>query len=326
MTKKFLSKNNITSILYVILLLVSISMLIILPSIAIRSFLDGVLIWATKVLPALLPFFILSKLLSYTNFIPKLGSFLSPITNKLYGVGGVSGYIFAMSIISGYPVGAKLTQDFYENKYFSDKQAYTITSFCSTSGPLFILGTVAIGMFNNKAIGFVILISHILGAIINGLLYRCKKDNAPRIQNVNLPPQNILADTMSSSIASIMAVGGFIALFYMFIQILISTNILNPLCTLFSKIGIESEITTSIFCGVIEVTSGCLLLSKIGLSIISLTTIATFLISFGGLSIHAQAFCFLKSFNMKYRTFLRQKITQAVISSIIAWVICIILF
>ena len=111
---------------------------------------------------------------------------------------------------------------------------------------------------------------------------------------------------MSSSIASIMAVGGFIALFYMFIQIVISTNILNPLCTLFSKIGIESEITASIFCGAIEVTSGCLLLSKIGLSIISLTTIATFLISFGGLSIHAQAFCFLKSFNMKYRTFLRQ--------------------
>ena len=325
MTKKFINKINVINIIYVISLLACISCLIILPKLSISAFFDGVTIWATKVLPALLPFFILTKLLSYTNFISHLGKFLSPVTQKLYGVGGVSGYIFAMSIISGYPIGAKLTMDFYQNRVISEKQASTITSFCSTSGPLFILGTVAIGMFNNSKVGLIIIISHISGALINGLFYKCKKENNIFALNTT-NTQNVLNESMTSSVTSIMAVGGFIALFYMILQILLALNIISPLCIILDKIGIEPAITTSIFCGIMEVTTGCLFLSKIGLSLIPLTAIATFLISFGGLSIHAQAFCFLKSFNMKYSTFLRQKITQAVISTIIAWVFGIILF
>ena len=45
-------------------------------------------------------------------------------------------------------------------------------TFCSTSGPLFMLGAVGAGMLSSPAAGAVIALAHYLGALLNGLLYR----------------------------------------------------------------------------------------------------------------------------------------------------------
>ena len=103
---------------------------------------NGLLVWATSIAPALFPFLIFTKLLSELNFIENISIYLSPITKKLYNVPGISAYIYTMSILSGYPVGAKLTADFYEKGLITKGQACRITTFTSTSGPLFIVGTV----------------------------------------------------------------------------------------------------------------------------------------------------------------------------------------
>lgn len=325
MTKNQTKKINILNILYIMLLLAMILVLAIIPATATSAFLDGVRIWATKVMPALLPFFVLSRLLSYTDFIPALSTKLTPLTKRLYNVGGVSGYIYLMSIISGYPVGAFLTSDLYKSNKITRGQAITITSFASTSGPLFILGTVAQGMYNSSIIGVIILLSHILGAMLNGLFYRAKESQNDQAFEPTIPT-NLLGTSMTSSITSILSVGGFIALFYMILVVIIQLNILTPIVNLFGLIGVNSDVCSSIICGFVEVTTGCLFLSKCNLGAVLLTTISTFLISFGGLSIHAQAFCYLRDFDMPYSKFLLMKITHAVISSIIALIVAICVF
>lgn len=323
MTKNKIKKIYFFKTSYILLLLLCILLLTIKPSLAMQTFFDGIRIWATKVLPALLPFFILTKLLSYTQFISSFGKIISPITNIIYGVGGASGYVYLMSVISGYPVGAKILSDLYSQKTITRSQAITITSFTSTSGPLFILGTVAIGLFNNIPLGIIIIISHYIGAIINGVFYKQKKSSDILIQNQSFS-SNYLSESMTNSIASIMTVGGFIALFYMILQLLLSLNIFSPITAFFNLLGIKKEITTAIICGIIEVTTGAIYLSPLQLNIYLTIPILTFLISFGGLSIHAQAFCFLKNFNMPYPLFLLQKLTQAIISTILSIIIMII--
>lgn len=324
MTNIKIKKNKLTNSLYVLMLIIGILLLLCLPSLSIDAFFMGIRIWATKVLPALLPFFILSKLLSYTNFISKLGNSLTPITQRLYGVGGISGYIYAMSAISGYPVGAKLTSDLYKNGSISSGQAQIITSFTSTSGPLFIIGTVAIGMFNNQLLGFIIIISHMLGALLNGFLYK-SKNNIHTLEHKIPTTTNHLGESMTSSILSIMTVGGFISLFYMFLQIFLQLNIFSPIINLLSLFNISSSTSKGIISGLFEVTSGCLYLSQANLPPKVLAIIATFLISFGGLSIHAQAYTFLHDFQMSYKKFLLQKITHACISTIIATPLALVL-
>ena len=44
-----------------------------------------------------------------------MGKLLKKPISRLYNAPSQSGYILVMSLLSGYPVGAKLIDDFYEN-------------------------------------------------------------------------------------------------------------------------------------------------------------------------------------------------------------------
>lgn len=252
----------------------------------------------------------------------------SPITKKLYNTSGISGYIYLMSILSGYPVGAKLTCDLYNNHQIDYGQAHRIIAFTSTSGPLFILGTVAIGMFGNPQIGYVIIIAHFLGALLNGLIYRKyltkTKTNGIEKLNVNTPNKNILEETMYSSIKSILIVGGYVSLFFMIITVLNHYHILNPINYLICKIlpSINPSVVSAITNGVIELTKGCLDLSTLNLSPKLVAPILTGLVSFGGISIFLQASTFLNSININLKYYFLQKITHTLISVLLSIVLC----
>ena len=49
---------------------------------------DGLLLWANNVVPSLLPFFIATELLSYTQVIAILGKLLNPIMERVFHVPG----------------------------------------------------------------------------------------------------------------------------------------------------------------------------------------------------------------------------------------------
>ena len=55
-------------------------------------------------------------------------------------------------------------------------QAVRMLSFCSTSGPLFMLGTIGAGMFYAPAAGAVIALSHYAAALLNGLAFRGEEE------------------------------------------------------------------------------------------------------------------------------------------------------
>ena len=317
-------KYNIIFALIVVLL---IFLFILNPSNNLEACLNGLIVWATSVAPALFPFLIFTKILSELNFIENVSKYLSPLTKKLYNTPGISAYIYTMSVLSGYPVGAKLTADFYEKGLLTQDQAIRITTFTSTSGPLFIIGTVGIGMFNNRLIGIIILISHFLGALINGLIYRKYKYKkiyiSSKIDFSLTHNKNMLEEIMLTSIKSILIVGGYVAIFFVIINILNSYNLLLPikyiLSFLLNSLKLPSTIATPIINGIIEVTKGCLDLSRTNnISNLIKTIVATFLISFGGFSIHLQALTFIKRFNIKINFYLLQKITHSIIASILA--------
>ena len=283
---------------------------------------EGIKVWALCVLPALFPFFILTKLLASFGVIEKVGNKLSGVTRFLFGAPGVSAYVYLMSILSGYPVGAKLTADLYEQGSITEKEAKKITTFTSTSGPLFIIGTVATGMFANVRLGLVILISHLLGAIANGILFRSygKSTSVCSAAPVQAP-KNILEDTMWSSIKSLLMIGGYISIFFVLIQILNNYKILFPinfvLGGLFSLIGLPAQVSGGITDGFFEVTRGCLTMSQLAIPMPVVAIILTIIISFGGLCIHMQAMTFLKKFNMKMSFYFLMKTTQAIFSGLI---------
>lgn len=172
--KKILSKiNSYKKQIFITIFLLTFSLLFVINSSKYISVtIDGILLYGTKILPTLLPFFFVTKILSNFNFIYAVCNQFSFLTKLLFNTKAISSYIFFMSIISGYPVGAKLTTEFYENKIIDKNDAQKILSFCSTSGPLFIIGTVGVGFFYNQFLGILIFLIHVISSILNGIIYR----------------------------------------------------------------------------------------------------------------------------------------------------------
>ncbi len=290
---------------------------------------NGLSVWAKSLVPALLPFFFLTKILASTGFLNSFSKVLSPITSKLFNTPGCSGYVYLMSIISGYPVGAKLTSDLYQSGTITQGQAERITSFTCTSGPLFVLGTVGVGMFGSFRLGVLVLVCHLTGALLNGLIYRQHKLNDNNNRTFTLSSSNLsLQDAMLDSISSVMVVGGYVTIFFMIITMLNDYHLFSPIVSIVSTIlpfDNTPFVANSICNGLVEMTRGCLDLSTINLPITATLPIVTAIISFGGFSIHMQALTFLKKFNISTKFYMLQKTTQTIISTLLAIIISVVL-
>lgn len=314
---------NRKKILLSIFIIAIIILIILDPKPNIDACLDGILLWSTAVLPTLFPFFFLTTILTELNVTLRLSKLFFPITSRVFRTSGLSGYVYATSIISGYPMGAKTTADLYQKGYISSGQAYKITTFTSTSGPLFIIGTVGSKMFGQKSLGVLILLCHILGSFLNGLLYRnCFESEKPISKIYTQSSNNVLEDAMYNSIKNILVVGGYIAIFSMLISMIDRFNIFTPISSVFSLIfGVDKLTINAVLSGLIEVTSACFKLSALSISTKKALILCTGLISFGGASIHMQAYTFLKRFNMPIGFYLKSKVTQTIISVAIAIIV-----
>lgn len=322
LSNKFSINRKLILILVITIILGAI---VINPEVYITSCLNGIMVWATVVLPALLPFIFFTKTLTELGVADILASKFK-LFPKIFKVPSLAIYVFILSILSGYPVGAKIVADLYESGAISKEEAYKITTFTSNSGPMFILGSVGIGMLTSRNLGIIILISHILGALINGLIYRNHKENSTEINKKIIEKNNLsIGDLMWNTVHSVLIIGGFIALFFVIIEIINYLNIFSPISNLFSKIfNCDANIFTAIFNGIFEITRGCLDISKLGLSELVSGTLCTFIISFGGLATTMQALVFLKKFDMRFSFFIKQKITHAIFASVISFILLLI--
>ena len=288
---------------------------IINPSLYISQTLNGISAWAFNVLPSILPFLFFTKVLSSTGALDMMSKVFNKPCKKLFKTPPISSLVFFTSVVSGYPVGAKMTADLYEQGKISKSDAFKMCSFCSTSGPMFIIGAVGISMLKNATYGYIIFISHILGAILNGILYRnlkVKEDKPSNFKQSFQPKTSSLSEMVLDSALSIISVGTIIAIFFVVITSL--SPILNLLPIKIS----------SILSGFIEITKGCLDISSSFNSKWAILA-ATLVISFGGLSTIFQSIAMLNRLNMPIALFCGQKITHAIFAGVIATLLILII-
>lgn len=321
--------NRIGSILLIILILSAMLILAVDPNEYMQSCLRGLNMWGMSVLPALFPFFFFSGLLTKMQVLDFLGKKLSKIMQFLFHTPGSSGIIYIFSIVSGYPVGAKITSELYQKGTLGRDEVVRINAFASTSGPLFVIGSIGVGMLYNHSFGIVLLASHLVGALLNGLLYRNHNYSKQKciIMHKESSINSSISATMYDSIISILIVGGYIIIANIFIDMLGNLGILNLLAqglnSLFGLFGCCENIGGGIASGIFEVTRGCKDLSSMQITPHTLLPLLCGLISWGGISIQLQALTFLHKCNISTGFYMLQKFTQAIISAIVCYVLCI---
>ena len=355
--------DNLLRLLLSALILFFIFNMIISPAKFIKEGLNGISAWAFNVLPSVLPFMFFTKALSSLGQMEKLTHPFQRVTKTLFNTPPISFYAFFMAILSGYPVGSKMIADLYMQGKITQEDAYRMSAFCSTSGPMFIIGAVGIGMFKNSLVGYILFLSHILSAFLNGLIYRKlglkndykdkptkknisqttkiqgknklknKDDKFSQKNTINTQSKNNeikinqnsdtnlnranektpdISEIVLSSTLAILSVGCIITIFFIIIECL------SPIFNLFP------ENISALLEGIVEITKGCLSLST--LSNIKLAVIlASFVISFGGISTLLQSITMLRQVKIPIKLFALQKLTHALLSALISTVLVLFL-
>ena len=394
-----IQKDDFLKALFSILILFFIFNIVLNPSKYIAEGLNGLSAWTFSVLPSVLPFIFFTKTLSALGQVEKVVRPFAPFSKKLFGTPPISFCTFLMAVLSGYPVGSKMISDLYASGKITKMEATRMSAFCSTSGPMFIIGAVGVNMFKSAQIGYILFLSHVFSAFLNGIIFRKYGENKKAknrilkqksmsltnnekleknvsIKHSKIPYKNVkkmtkivdkkyekcannfeiknhnfiiknfnfnkkhekigekieknvnfsqksdflkenssfdIGSIVLSSTTAILSVGTIITIFFIIIE-----------C--FSPIFSLLPTSLSAFLkGVIEITNGCLSLSNLK-NLKLATCLASFVISFGGISTILQSLTMLQSAKIDVRIFILQKLMHATLSALITTLILLIFF
>ena len=193
--------------------------------------------------------------------------------------------------------------------------ASKILTFTFFSNPLFIINTAGVMFFNNKVFGFYILISHIIGNILTGLLFRniYKTNNNTLTSSLKTSIKNFYYDINNTKIFKELLNGIkkslniLINIFGIMTCFLIITKIITLKLNL-------SPFPSSILSGLLEMTTGLKSITSLNITEKAKLLLSTFFISFGGLSVHAQIFSMLDNYKINYYIFLISRLIHASLS------------
>ena len=338
-----MKKNQIIIFFFpIVIVLFLVVGIIIFPQESIKSAKEGLNIWVNVLIPSLLPFIIGANLIVELKIVDLIGVIINPITKFVFNVSGKSALVFVISTVSGYPVGAKLAYDLRDKGQISSSEAQRLVSFCSTSGPLFIIGAVAVGMFNNPSLGYLMILCHYLGSISVGILFRNYGKEKLSKSNINIRTnfKNIISTRYSSNIGffvmfgnavvngvnTLLAVGGFVIVFSVVFKILSLFNIISLLTTILSiplsLFGVTKELCYAFIGGLFEITIGCSNISQVASASLSIkASLSSFLIGFSGLSILAQCCNFLAKTDIKTNLYILSKFLHGLFAAIFTFLL-----
>lgn len=306
---------------YIFTLFISILILfcILFPESMINSTKNSIKLWWSVILPSLFPFMILSNLITKTALPKFFGKLLDPLMRFLFNLPGISSIAVFLGMIGGYPVGAKVTSDLRKSNSISSNVANNLIRFTNNSGPLFITGAIGVGLYNNKKIGSLLLITHYISAILVGILLRNNKKENSEKTNIDFEVitfsklGSTLNESIKNAVSSVVAVGGFIVLFSIISTILFETGIV-AIMSKFIFPNLDKSVSYSIISGLLEVTNGVNLLSVATLPLKQKLILTSILLGFGGFSIHSQTLSVISKTDIKISSYLIGKTLQGIIA------------
>ncbi|MEA4960126.1 sporulation integral membrane protein YlbJ [Lutispora sp.] len=331
MIKKYLS----TFINALIFLFIIFSIMI-FPEESFKASLEGLNLWLNVVCPALLPFFICVEILIGLGVVSFIGSIFKPLMSVAFNVPGEGAFAFVMSIASGYPVGAKIIASLRMSDQCSKTEAQRMISLCSTSGPLFIIGAVSVGILKKPQAAAILLIAHYLSAISCGFIMRFYKRNEmskkdlyitnPFKELINYRKTDkrsigqLMGDSVKNGVSLILLVGGYIIIFSVISKIIKVTGILtliSGLIDLIPLISIDSNhYIPVVISGLLELTNGIKECAQAYMPDLVKAIMISFFIGFGGLSVNAQVSGIIQDTDINFFIYFLMKILQGVLAAI----------
>lgn len=271
-------------LLFAVLLFGTMFLFLIFPDASLQGAKTGLLLWFEQVLPSLLPFFILTKLLVLLGFHRALGKLFYPLFHPLFSLSSSGCFALVTGLLSGLPLGAKTVSELYVQNEISKREAILLLALCSNPSPMFLISYAGLSQLKLTESPYLVLLFVLASALLCHICCRLlpidsyKQKAAQPADTKSAEFSFALLDTcILSGFEAMLKIGGYIILFNIYAAVLPrllpfpeeSMACLLPLCML--------EMTTGI-------ASSCRLLSDTGASLLLVVGCCCF----GGLSGLAQ--------------------------------------
>lgn len=245
------------------------------PESSFAASLQGLKLWWTLVFPALLPFLILSEMLSASGFVHGLGVLLSPLMTRLFRLPGTGGWTLALGMTAGFPAGANGVMQLHKQGGITDKEAGRLASLAHFASPVSLLIVVGAAFLQSPAAGYLLLSIHWLSGLLAGCTtaligrrttgsvppsnaVKAKKPHIPLVRRIHKAAAEaraqdgrsfgkVLGESVSSAVQSLMVVGGYMIMFAVAINIAASLfpGLPLPLAAGFLEIHLGARELTS---------------------------------------------------------------------------------
>ena len=289
---------------------------------AVESARDGLSLCAGVIIPSLLPFFVLSALLSELGLPRYLGRLTAPLMRALFGVGGAGAAAFLLGLSGGYPLGAKTVMDLYQRGDVSRDEAERLIAFCNNSGPAFILGVAGVGVFQSASAGLLLYGVHIAAAVLTGLLLSGRgggSQTAPHFTVSTLP--QALAASVKNSVAATLNICGFVIFFTVLVGVLDALGLFGAAAgTLSTTLGLELHWVRSLLTGALELGSGIGSMAGLPPTPWNLALCA-FILGWGGLSVHCQTLSLTVGTDIRCTRHFFGRLLHGLLSALLAYVL-----
>ena len=231
---------------------------------------DGIELCLNTVIPSLFPAMIITE-----NLVNSAGKMSFPALSSIFKylrLPSGSESIFLAGLLGGYPTGARLVGISFLNGKLSKKGAENILHFCNNAGPAFIFGIFGV-LLDNSLLPLALWLIHVASALLVAVCL-CKQESfisaIPDSKNTAIP------QVMLNCVKSMGLICGWIILF-------------RVLINFFQKwfLWLFPNEMSSLFCGIWELTNGCISLNTIsstGLRFI----ISSCLLALGGICVLMQ--------------------------------------
>lgn len=271
-------------IFYTVFSISQICFLLLYPQEALAASKEGMQLWLNVLLPVLLPFLILTGILIHTNMAGKLLQPVEVIWNKVLGVSAAGAYAVIVGALCGYPVGAKITSDLYENHQISESEAKYLLTFTNHASPVFVRTYLCHICLKDQipartVFGIFALSDLTIMLLFRFVVYRNKSQflsaDKKKKTSVSSSSGAFLDVSIMNGFETITRLGGYILMF-------------SILSACISRWYIPHSVPGYLLTGILELTTGLYRLQLLVLPDITKGMLAVFLTACGGICITAQ--------------------------------------
>lgn len=255
--------------------------------------------------PSLYPFMVLAVFVVKSGLARRIGSGMERFTQKVFRLPGCTAPTLLMSLIGGYPAGARSVAALYEAGAISDRQAERMLCYCVNAGPSFVITAVGAGFLNSPAAGAILFSAQIAVFLILGICcgLTAKRETGKRRkkEEKELRISEALIISAADAAYSMLNMCCFVILF---------AALMNLLRLLFSDPAVSSALSA-----VLEVTGGCSDLARLGVPAWAVSAA----VGWGGVCVHFQIFSSLTGLKFSRFRFFLFRFVQALLSAAVSF-------